>query len=394
MSFTQMLDVAIGLALIYFYLSLFTSGAVEAVASAVGGRFRMLKVAVGNMLDAGNPNVMPGAPTTLTDAVFSSGAVKSLMRPNGLLRMMPFRAEGPSYMPSRVFSGALLDALQTGEARHNWITTAGLAVERLEPGTFRSTLQCLLDDSGGDSDRLRQSIELWFDDVMERASGWYKRQTQLFLLIGGLAVAIALNVDSIRIVKFLWNEEAARSELVVEAAAIVEQNAEASGLTDEEIQNLANAFTDVDIPMGLPLGPDQTIWFAILGWLVTAAAISLGSEFWFRGLKSLMSIRAAGPEPAKAAPPAAAPAPAAPVAGPATPVPVGYRVDGPSNDYELRLSVIDLKDLQTVLGLPPDYVTGRFNEPTRNAIGDFERQNNLAITNELDANLVAKIMAI
>src|SRR5437867_3218161 len=62
----------------------------------------------------------------------------------------------------------------------------------------------LLEDVRGEEQRLRQRVERWYDDAMERVSGWYKRRVQVALALIGLVVAITLNADTLQIVRTLW----------------------------------------------------------------------------------------------------------------------------------------------------------------------------------------------
>ncbi|MEX2565436.1 MAG: hypothetical protein WD431_05805 [Cyclobacteriaceae bacterium] len=41
----------------------------------------------------------------------------------------------------------------------------------------------------------------------------------------------------------------------------------------------------------------QYILYSLLGWIITAFAITLGAPFWFDLLKRVMSIRASGEKP-------------------------------------------------------------------------------------------------
>lgn len=57
-------------------------------------------------------------------------------------------------------------------------------------------------------------LETWYDDSMNRVSGWYKRQTQFILFFLGLAIAITFNVDIIDIAGKLSTDKDARDKLV------------------------------------------------------------------------------------------------------------------------------------------------------------------------------------
>lgn len=75
-------------------------------------------------------------------------------------------------------------------------------------------LQSLWQEAGADIEVFRLKLEKWFDDTMERATGWYKRYTQFVLFIIGLAMAIIFNVDTIAIHRILSKDKDAREQLV------------------------------------------------------------------------------------------------------------------------------------------------------------------------------------
>ena len=75
-------------------------------------------------------------------------------------------------------------------------------------------LKSLWQDSGADVDVFRKKLEKWFDDTMERATGWYKRYTRAILFLIGLIIAYAFNVDTIAIHRILSKDKNARQQLV------------------------------------------------------------------------------------------------------------------------------------------------------------------------------------
>jgi len=44
----------------------------------------------------------------------------------------------------------------------------------------------------------------WFDEGMNRVSGWYRRQTQLIIFVIGAIVAGSLNASTVHVVQDLW----------------------------------------------------------------------------------------------------------------------------------------------------------------------------------------------
>ncbi|HTP11306.1 MAG TPA: hypothetical protein VMP08_23795, partial [Anaerolineae bacterium] len=63
----------------------------------------------------------------------------------------------------------------------------------------------------------RRNVEQWFNDAMDRAGGWYKRHTQLWLGAIGFLLALALNVDTVTIATALWRDPTLRQNVVEQA---------------------------------------------------------------------------------------------------------------------------------------------------------------------------------
>ncbi len=169
--------------------------------------------------------------------------------------------------------------------------------------------------AGNDANKLRQAVEDWYNSAMDRVSGWYKYRTQRVLLVIGLVMAIALNADTISIVRQLSKDPTLRQSIV--AAAQTAKAPASSGPQDfkSQMDTARSSFdnvTDLGIPLGWPHGAprlhnlglrpftappwkallwSETTWEALLGWLLTAVAISLGAPFWFDALNKIMVIR-------------------------------------------------------------------------------------------------------
>ena len=84
-------------------------------------------------------------------------------------------------------------------------------------------LQMHLKNSQYDFDTFTKKIEDWYDDSMNRVSGWYKRQTQFILLLIGLVLAIIFNVDVVQIANKLSVDKDARAKLVQMAEHAVDK---------------------------------------------------------------------------------------------------------------------------------------------------------------------------
>lgn len=180
----------------------------------------------------------------------------------------------------------------------------------------------LLEDAAGDADRFRQRVETWFDNSMDRVSGAYKRHTLAWQAAIGLALAVGMNVDALHITRSLWRDRALRQAIVAQAESV----ARAPSPTGDAAQ-FTTLRTQVE-SLGLPLGwracddraaattslETPLLWCAgggwswigllpmLLGWCLTAAAVSLGAPFWFDTLRRFVSIRSSGKAPSERSP--------------------------------------------------------------------------------------------
>jgi hypothetical protein len=190
---------------------------------------------------------------------------------------------------------------------------------------------------------MRLNTETWFNESMDRLSGWYKRKSQVLAFLIGIVLAAFLNVDSIMLVDHLWKEPAVRDALVANATEFANENSEIPTVPVEgnefesAVDYFSAQFDDLNIPVGwiyetVTLDPNQTcqllpfgrnvVWgikdnstpnqcqkinnaptdtagwtFKILGIVFSAAAAAQGAPFWFDILKKVVNIRGSGANP-------------------------------------------------------------------------------------------------
>jgi len=159
---------------------------------------------------------------------------------------------------------------------------------------------------------------------MVRLSGVYKRRTRGVALLIAAAITIVLNVDTLSLTTTLWQSATLRSYLVEHAKVRLSQGAPvqtveytqpdvarvtpvdttsatktAAGdqVLDDEMAMLGQLFgwkTGIVPFFSRGLGP---VFWSLVGWLLTALAVSLGAPFWFDLLNRFMSFRSAGNVP-------------------------------------------------------------------------------------------------
>lgn len=284
MSGSAILDIALCLSSVYLALSLVCSALNELLANLLALRAKTLAEGVRALLrDDG-----------LVEDFFAHPLVGSLMRPGS--------RRGPSYVPSRTFAVAALDAMGRR------FPSGGTLVERIEAArrarridaeTARA-LKALVRDAGRDVRKMRRNLGRGFDDTMDRASGWYRRRTQH--AIGGIALVVTLtaNADSLAIANQLYRDAGLRAALAASAT-------EAAGASSAEVAGASPATGAAAGALlgwgseGAALRPvADPLGFAarVAGLLFTAVAASLGAPFWFDTLSRLARLRGAGALPA------------------------------------------------------------------------------------------------
>ncbi len=351
---THYLDVALGLAATFLSLSLLCSASREALASLFQSRAKMLLDGILTLLyePAGLPllrGILPSlrrllrrdggfdlralGPTSLAAAVLAHPLITGLAQPGRM----------PSYIPSSIFARALLATLMQ---RHGPQSSARALLERIGNPPLQRSLLALL-GSADDLDALEQALRCWYDTVMARTSGWYKRRSQLLLFMLALGYAVAMNIDAITLSQRLWRDQSLAAQLAQQSgelmaqqhaasaslagvmqsiqppldAAAQDQNVAAASvtlaLTDEASPAAGNAGAALGsatqllgtLPIGWPsarlAGLSEApigaallaLLLVLLGWTLTGFAASLGAPFWFDGLGWLLGLRETGGRP-------------------------------------------------------------------------------------------------
>ncbi|BAV06571.1 hypothetical protein SAMN05421788_107234 [Filimonas lacunae] len=131
----------------------------------------------------------------------------------------------PSYLTADNFSTILIDTLKglDPQTPATAITLAQLSElisqSKIIDADTKTILLNHVQQAAGDMNVFKQRLEKWFNDSMDRVSGWYKRNTHFTLLLIGMVLAISLNVDSIQITNLLSDNKAAREQMAQMGAA-------------------------------------------------------------------------------------------------------------------------------------------------------------------------------
>ena len=91
------------------------------------------------------------------------------------------------------------------------------------PVSLTRSLQTILNASNYDLQQLNAGVERWYDSVMDRASGWFKRRSILLLGMFAFVFAALFNFDSFNIAKQLFEKPALRQSVSQLASQLVAQ---------------------------------------------------------------------------------------------------------------------------------------------------------------------------
>jgi hypothetical protein len=232
----------------------------------------------------------------------------------------------PSYVSAKSFAEAVLDLVVPDGAGNTSMSTIQRNVNALPAGLpFKSSLQALIKNAGDDISRFRSAVENWYDDHMNRVSGWYKRHVAVITLAVGAILIVLLNINVLTIGRTLFTESPVNT--AVSAVAAKDTNCHAGQNAQECLSGL-QAQLSAAAAAGLPIGwgtvrdcrapgarcnwMDQrglfsrhggSFWqfvLVIVGFLLMIIAIVPGAQFWFGLLSKIGTIRSTGPKPAAA----------------------------------------------------------------------------------------------
>lgn len=311
---SPVVDIAIGLSFLYFLLGLLVSSLNEMIQTWRKTRPRHLHEAIINFLDRDWEEI--------GQKIMDSPYVRCLQKEPG---------KKPSYIPSAAFVNGLLEVVKNGEKLPATVEEVREKIEQnpVIKGDARIWLLGMLDSSYGKLENFYLKLEDGYNQAMDRVSGWYGRMAKRMILILGAIIAVGLNIDSIEIVRSLWQDKAAAqaySALATQAMQGAHKQEGGFEIKDENGKVLysfqnepAKNLTGMSQYIGklpLPFGWDcntlahenagDLFWLLLqklAGWSLTALAIFLGAPFWFDLLGRIVNLRGAGTKPKSAGQP-------------------------------------------------------------------------------------------
>ncbi|MFO1485665.1 MAG: hypothetical protein U1F71_20050 [Verrucomicrobiaceae bacterium] len=312
----QTLDVALGLSFIFFLFSVLVSTTSEMILSWSNARGKMLWKALAHLM----PNAGHGKDAEPLKDFVQHPLMVSMHRHTTADDSVA--KHFPSYLSSGQFGQVLMDLLETkgteAQAETRWEQIRS-GITQL-PAETRGTLQALSRDAernllpGQEPMGVFQFLAgQWFDAMMNRTTGWYKRLTQVWNFGLGLVLAIACNLNVVAMTRALSTNDDLRAALVQKAEAVARAEGElVAKMGPQESESSRAVLRDVMKDFseaGFPIGwnektaqiwkqhPISSFFESLLGWLMAGAAAALGAQFWFDLMKKIINIRGTGLKP-------------------------------------------------------------------------------------------------
>jgi hypothetical protein len=318
------LELVIGVIFVYFLLSLICVALQEARSRFAKLRIENLKKWIVDTFNKGDK--------ILGDRLWCNIIIDGLTQ----------EQKASSYISREIFVNALLHEIHHGEntapgKNQNYTTDFdpytihsiknSITESSLLSDGFKRVLLQFHSESFSNLETFKVRIGRWFDEAMERNAGTYKKDAQHWILIFSFIITIAINVDSIKLIRYFYeNKEEAKKvadaaeEMITDPRVVktIEALKDTSRTNDKAqidsihqdvkaIKEYHAKLQSLGLPIGWTIAPDYgdasclsifLYWLkTVIGWFITGIAVSLGAPFWFDTLNKLVNLRSAGKRP-------------------------------------------------------------------------------------------------
>ncbi len=308
MDLTALVDVAIGLTVIYLGTSLFVTVLNEYVSQTLKLRGRQL---AGDLISLINGD---GKGQTVIEYLETNPALKMFFESGGAWTV----AKIPSYVDTKILAQTLIGGLQQQPNTAVTLDAVVTSLKTLPDSKLKTQLLALSQSTSEGVDELVENVSKWSDQTLTMMGEVYKKKLQWISFSIGLVMAVVFNIDTVEVTTRLYRDKEARAVAVAVAKNVTTVSKEdfdaCSQMSidqvrrDEKCKSLVGLVETVrehnrklgTLPFGRPevdsvgaffTSLAATKWHQVVGWLLTGLAISLGAPFWFDFLNKLVNVR-------------------------------------------------------------------------------------------------------
>lgn len=260
-----------------------------------------------------------------------SAHIQSLMKDEG---------KYPIYIPANNFFLFVVEKIGS----HNFIEgklQQAISSANL-PDEFKKVLLDIAAQGDNKLEAFERNLTQFYDDALERSTVWYRKKIRRILLVLGFILAIALNIDTIKITNDALTNSKDLAQTVdkivaqLPAIQVSQDSVTTVSIRNDKGKILISQSSSLDSNslskkspvsgsgisnadkvrvyyeettgyyLGYKNGEFNPEWFGgglqgfikkLLGVLITAFAVQLGSNYWFDIMKKAISLRTMGKKP-------------------------------------------------------------------------------------------------
>ena len=285
MPLPQVLEVAVGLVLIYYILGALVSIATQGVLELLETRGvvleRYLKILAGDM----------------AIEIKNLPQIKALQPIRYIHWWNVFGAGTTTKKIERIPVETLVDAFfdLTGLTSRGSLNAGELTtlIGKLPDSDGKQALLGWITQGVTALNDLRERTSAYFGGVLSQAAQTFRAKARSIVIIASVMVTLLFGTDTIQLTRELWANADLRA-LASDQADVVTSEPEDSMSADGLLTDLAALSFSIDWwkKMELPLGGTAADWIRVIGTklaglAITALAVSQGSSFWYDLLKKL-----------------------------------------------------------------------------------------------------------
>lgn len=311
MSLSQVLEVALGLALTYYLMSMVVSWLCQFVLTTFETRGRVMENILRRIVGGKALGQLLSMPQIRSLAPVRYPNWRSLFSRNVQLVEKRVERIPVSNLLDAFFDLAKLDLAANSEELVELI-------QKLPPSEGKTELLRLVNNGVSSVLELRARMALWFEGLMNQASEMFAAMAKRYVVFFSLALTLLLGVDSIDLFRQLWATPDMRAIASVKAQAYIAQYGYDAD-TEPLLADLEQFTIQIGWSSALKNAPSVEtpgafvrFWLLkALGLLLTTIAVAQGAPFWYDLLRKMTSVKSPSSNPARGEDAAAEAAPRA-----------------------------------------------------------------------------------
>ncbi|GAB4485262.1 MAG: hypothetical protein Fur0016_10140 [Anaerolineales bacterium] len=291
MSLSQVLEVALGMALTYYLMGLVVSWMSQFVMNTFETRGRTLEGVLRRIVGGKTLGQLLSMPQIRSLAPMRYQDWRDIFSRNAKLVEKRVEKIPVSNLLDAFFDLAKLDIAANSEELIELIN-------KLPPSEGKTELLRLVNSGVSNVLELRAKMSLWFDGLMNQASEIFTALARRYVILFSLALTLVLGMDSIDLFRQLWATPDMRAIASVKAQAYIEQYG-----YDADTGPLLADLDELTIHIGWSSVLKNTppiasfadfLWFwllKIIGLLITTVAVAQGAPFWYDLLRKMTTVK-------------------------------------------------------------------------------------------------------